>query len=217
MKKTLQQNFAFIIPYFLFLITVGILLSIYPKGDVHLLINQYRFDFCDYFFFCATYIGDGIAVVSLTLLLCFVKYRYAILVAVSNIIAALITQTLKHTLFSDVVRPKKFFEGIAELNFVPWAENYFYNSFPSGHTTSAFATFFCLALIIENRFLKFLMFVIALMIGFSRIYLSQHFLNDVYAGSLIGVIFSLLIYHYLFLSDKTKNISWMDKSILKNK
>ena len=213
MKKTLWQNSAFIIPYILFLLIAGIFLFLNSKGEAHLILNQYRFTFFDYFFFCATYAGDGIAVVALTLLLCFVKYRYAILVAASNSIAALLTQTLKHTLFADVVRPKKFFEGIAELNVVPYVENYLYNSFPSGHTTAAFATFFCGALLIENKWLKFLMFLIAVTIGFSRVYLSQHFLSDVYAGSLIGVITSLLMYQFVFISERTKNISWMEKSI----
>lgn len=217
MKKTVKQNLAFIIPYFLFLLIAGFFLVLYSKGTVHLSINQYRYEFCDYFFFCATYVGDGIAVVSMVLLLCLIKYRYAILMAASNIISALITQTLKHTWFLDVVRPKKFFEGIAELKLVPWVENYLYNSFPSGHTTAAFATFFCFALILQNNFLKFMMFIVALTIGFSRVYLSQHFLNDICAGSLIGVITSFLIYHFIFHSSKAKNSAWMEKSILRNR
>ena len=192
-------------------------LAINSKGEAHLILNQCRFEFCDYFFFLATYLGDGIAVVSIVILLCFVKYRYAIFTGLSNIISSLITQTLKHTLFADQVRPAKYFEGIVQLNRVPWVENYFYNSFPSGHTTAAFTTFFCLALMLENRSMKFLMFVVALTIGFSRVYLSQHFLNDVYAGSIIGVIISFFMYQLFFVSGRTKDIGWMERSILKNK
>jgi len=217
MKKTLQQNLTFTIPYILFLLIAGVFLFLNSKGNAHLILNQYRFEFCDYFFCYATFLGDFIAVIAVVLLLCFFRYRFALLVALSNIVAALITQLLKHTLFSDVERPKKFFEGIHNLNLVAGYENYLYNSFPSGHSTSAFATFFCLALILENRFLKFLMFITALTVGFSRIYLSQHFLNDVYAGSLIGVIISFIIYQFVFLSERTKNISWMDKSFLYKK
>ena len=215
MKKTLRENLAFLIPYLYFLFFAGIILSLYQKADIHLFINQYRSDFFDVFFYYTTYLGDGIAVTVLALLLCLVKYRYAVIVGLCNIIAAIITQTLKHTIFSDQVRPKKYFEGIANLNLIPGVENYYYNSFPSGHTTAAFSTFFCLALITENRLLKFLMFVLAFLIGFSRVYLSQHFLNDVYAGSLIGTTASLFIYQYCFLSEKIKGLSWLEKSILK--
>jgi membrane-associated phospholipid phosphatase len=112
------------------------------------------------------------------------------------------------------VRPKKFFEGLNTLNLVPGYENYLYNSFPSGHTTSAFTTFFCLALIIENKYIKFIMFGMALTIGFSRVYLSQHFLNDVYAGSLIGVITSIVTYWVIFLWERSANADWMEKSLL---
>lgn len=216
MKKTLFQNLAFIIPYILFLLIAEIFLFIHSKGKAHLILNQYRFEFCDYFFCYTTFIGDFSTVIAVVLLLCFFRYRFALLIAFSNIFSALITQLLKHTLFSEVVRPKKFFEGLQDLNLVAGHENYLYNSFPSGHSTSAFATFFCMALILENKFLKFLMFVIALIVGFSRVYLSQHFLNDVVAGSLVGVITSLVIYQFIFLSEKAKNIAWMEKSILKN-
>jgi membrane-associated phospholipid phosphatase len=217
MKKTLSENSAFLIPYLLFLIVAGTFLLTHSKGDAHLIINQCQFDFCNYFFFLATYIGDGIAVISMVLLLCLIKYRYAVFVAFSNIISAIITQTLKHTLFSDYVRPIKYFEGVAKLKLIPWVENYSYNSFPSGHTTAAFTTFFCFALILENKWQKFLMFTVALIIGFSRVYLSQHFLNDVLAGSVIGVATSLLVYQYLIASERVKKAAWMERSVLNNK
>ena len=215
MKKLIGANSPFLIPYFTFLIIAGFIILIYPKGEIHLYLNQFHNNFGDYFFYTATYAGDGLAVVGMVFLLCFFKYRFAILVALSNIASSLFTQLLKHTVFSDIVRPKKFFESTDQLNLIPWVENYLYNSFPSGHTTAAFTTFFCLALIIENKLLKFLMLVIALTIGFSRIYLSQHFLNDVYAGSLIGVTTSILVFYYLVFSEKSMKLLWMEKSFLK--
>ena len=214
MKKTFLQNLYFLFPYLLFLISAGIFLSLHSKAEAHLILNQHRARLLDIFFENITYLGDFITVITVTFLLCLYKYRFALLVAVSNIISAIITQSLKHTFFDAVVRPKKFFEGMDTLNLVPGFENYLYNSFPSGHSTSAFTTFFCLAMIVENKLAKFLMFMIALMIGFSRVYLSQHFLNDVYAGSLIGVTTALIIYRIIFFSDKFVNIKWMEKSII---
>ena len=214
MRKTLLQNRAFLIPYLLFIFVSGTFLLIHTKGEAHLTINQYRFEFCDYFFSIATYMGDGLTASFVVIILCFFKYRYAIFLAISNIMASLITQILKHTLFADQVRPKKYFEGIAELKLIPWIENYSYNSFPSGHATTAFATFFCFAIIMENNFLKFLMFCIALVVGFSRVYLSQHFLNDVIAGSVIGTASTLFTYQYFFESEGIKNATWMERSIL---
>jgi len=214
MKKTLLQNRAFLIPYLSFILIAGIFLLTHTKGDAHLILNHYRSVFCDHFFSLTTYLGDGYAAVLTVIVLCFFKFRNALLVALCNISASLITQILKHTLFADQVRPKKYFEGIAELKLIPWVENYSYNSFPSGHTTTAFATFFCFAIMAKNQFIKFLMFCFALLIGFSRVYLSQHFLSDVMAGSAVGVVTSLFIYRYIFQSEVIKDSAWMERSLL---
>ena len=214
MKKILQQNYAFLFPYFLFLLFAGIFLTIHSKAEAHLIINKFSSEFCDYFFYYITYLGDGIAVVIMVVLLCFVKFRFAILLTVSNIMSSLITQLLKRTVFENIDRPTLFFGNSVHLKLVPWAETYIYNSFPSGHTTVAFTTFFCFALILENKLLKFFMFLIALTIGFSRVYLSQHFLNDVYAGSIIGVLISFVVFYFM---ERLGKVNWMEKSMVKLK
>lgn len=216
MKKTFSLNLPFLIPYFIFLLFAGALFFIYSKTELHLSGNQYHSEFFDYLFYYATYLGDGVAVLCMLFLLCFIRYRYAILAAAGNAVSALLTQTLKYTFFSDMVRPIEFFKGKeSALYFVQAVENYSYNTFPSGHTTAAFATFFCFAMMMKNRFLKFLMFFVALLIGLSRVYLSQHFLSDIYAGSLIGTITSFFI--YTFLSEELKARAWTEGAILKKK
>jgi membrane-associated phospholipid phosphatase len=63
---------------------------------------------------------------------------------------------------------------------------------------------------IENRFYKVLLLILALLTGYSRIYLSQHFLEDVYAGSIIGVSTTFLVYYFVH----KKEHDWMDGSIV---
>jgi len=148
--------------------------------------------------------------VLVVIILLVVNYRYSLLVAVSNILASEFTQLLKHTVFEDALRPKKFFEGVHDLYFVPGVENYSYHSFPSGHSTSAFALYFALTLIVEDKFMKGVFFTIALLVGYSRVYLSQHFFGDIYAGSLIGVIITLITYWAI----QKINTPWMDRSLI---
>jgi membrane-associated phospholipid phosphatase len=203
-KAILKDNRSFLIPYFVFFIIGALLLFVRSKVETHLFFNSFHNSFFDTFFYYITFLGDGVTATLVVVMLLAIKYRYAIIVGVSNIISALITQVLKNFVFADHVRPKKFFEGIHNLYFVPGVENYMYNSFPSGHTTCAFSLYFSLALIVKSKKYKFLFFVLALLIGYSRIYLSQHFFEDVYVGSIIGVSVSFLFFDYIQQSHKNK-------------
>lgn len=192
-KTLIRANLYLIVPYFIFLLAGAVILAANSKADIHLEFNSFHNSFCDFFFYYITFLGDGVAALMAGIILLAVRYRWALILGLSNIVSAVITQTLKHTVFSGVVRPKKFFEGIHDLYFVPHVENYLYNSFPSGHSTCAFALYFSVGLITRNKILKLVCSVLAILVGYSRIYLSQHFLEDVYAGSLIGVSTTLCV------------------------
>jgi membrane-associated phospholipid phosphatase len=194
-RSILKNNASFFIPYALFLLTGAVILIANSKSQTHLEFNKFHNSFFDSFFYFTTFLGDGITALLVVIMLLAVKYRYFLITGIANFVSALITQLLKHTLFSHVIRPKLYFEGVKDLYLVPGVENYLYNSFPSGHSTCAFSLYLSLALISKNKKLKFVFFLIAFLVGYSRIYLSQHFLEDVYAGSLIGVIITLIVYY----------------------
>ena len=87
------------------------------------------------------------------------------------------------------------------------------NSFPSGHTITAFAIFIILAMVVKKQYLKVLFTLTAILAGFSRVYLSQHFLEDIFLGALIGVAIALLS---CTLVDKLSifKTSWIDHNLL---
>jgi membrane-associated phospholipid phosphatase len=62
-------------------------------------------------------------------------------------------------------------------------------SFPSGHTAGAFVVWTLLAFQFGNRqlFLQMLCLITAILVGISRVYLVQHFPQDVLFGSSIGM------------------------------
>lgn len=64
------------------------------------------------------------------------------------------------------------------------------HSFPSGHTTAIFSVITPF-LFVSGR-LSFLLILLALIVGFSRIYLGLHYPSDCIAGSLIGTGSALL-------------------------
>lgn len=77
-------------------------------------------------------------------------------------------------------------------------------SFPSGHTSSAFAAAF--AVLWYNRKIGIPTVIFAALMGFSRIYVQVHYCTDVIAGTLVAVVYALiavLIMKYLFpVADK---------------
>jgi len=71
------------------------------------------------------------------------------------------------------------------------------SSFPSGHTTTAFAIATMLVFLTRNtkyRTLGYLSYLIAALIGFSRIYRGVHWPTDVLAGACFGIATSCALY-----------------------
>lgn len=211
MIQLLKENRWFIIPTFIFLLAAIILLLIFPKSELHILSNEANAPFFDFFFKYATYLGDGTIIAVLFITLLFVKYRFALAFLAGSLATSLFVNIIKRVVFHDIYRPSKYFELFEtyQLHFVEGVKLHSLYSFPSGHTATAFNAFFTLALLTKNNGLKFVFFVAALLVAYSRVYISQHFLIDITAGSVIGIVF-ILIFSVWF--DKF-NKNWLDKSI----
>ena len=63
-------------------------------------------------------------------------------------------------------------------------------SFPSGHTSSAFAAAF--AILIYNRKIGIPMTFFAALMGFSRIYVEVHYCTDVIAAAFVALVYALI-------------------------
>lgn len=205
MRKLLSENKAFVVSYFTLLALALFLKLLYTKEELFLAVNLNYNSFADQFFKLMTHVGDGIMFVAIVVLLLFVEYRKAILALFVYLISSQIAQFLKRVVFEFVPRPKKYFEGIQELHFVDGVQVHNMMSFPSGHTTSAFALAAFLTIISKNKNIGFLYLFIAIIIGYSRMYLAQHFYEDVLMGSIIGVLSAFITYYFLLRTDWFNN------------
>ena len=95
-------------------------------------------------------------------------------------------------------RPKEFFAPGQYAYFIDGVTHTGFSSFPSGHSTSIFALATLLALFEKNKKWNIGYLLGAVAVGYSRIYLGQHFLGDVLVGSFIGVSLAILV-HWLFI------------------
>ena len=66
------------------------------------------------------------------------------------------------------------------------------NSFPSGHATAAFGVCMAIFLTVEDKRAKAASLFVAVLMGFSRLYVAVHYPTDVIAGALIGTMAACL-------------------------
>lgn len=199
-----------------FLIVTGIsiiLMISYTKAGLHIFFNQAHSPFFDVFFKYLTHLGDGTMIAILFIVLLFVKYRYAFVFLSGSLSTALFINILKKIVFSNVYRPSKYFELFENYNLhvVEGVKLHAIHSFPSGHTGTAFNVFLMLALLSKNNVVKSCCYAMAALTAYSRIYLSQHFLIDVVAGSIIGITF-VLMFHFWFEKGTKK---WLNNSLIR--
>ncbi len=200
LKNTLniiKENINFLLPFSIIWIISITFVIINSKIDTHLMLNGYHSGSLDLFFKYFTEAGGLIPFVILFILL-FYNYRAAAFIAATLALSSSISRICKEIF--NASRPLVVFENHnIEFPIVQGVDLHRSLSFPSGHTTTAFAVFLALAMLSKNSWIKISCLIIALLAGYSRIYLSQHFLEDVVAGSLIG-IFSTVVLSSLFVN-----------------
>lgn len=195
MQRVYQESKTFYNLVILFALIGAFVLVTNSKGEIELWVNQFHNPALNLFFYYITYLGDGLFSVAVVILLFFRKIYYGILSLISFASTGLITQALKRSVFHDFPRPSKFFENGIELNLVEGLKLHSWYSFPSGHSSGAFAVFLTLSLIsVKNTFLQILLFTLAMLTALSRVYLLQHFFMDIYAGTLLGVVITSFVY-----------------------
>jgi membrane-associated phospholipid phosphatase len=171
-----------------------ILCVIVPKGNEVLWINGNFSPFQDIFCNLVSVIGSTIVFVALVGALAFVRFNYAIVAGMVFIANSILVLFLKRVAFPDMQRPVVQMD-ISLLHFVEGVDVKTLYSFPSGHTATAFAMAVTLSLLIKHRGLSALLIALAALVGYSRMYLLQHFLIDVTAGAFVGTLTSFTIYY----------------------
>lgn len=210
-KRFLKNNSRVFSIYFLVLFTALYFIFNYDKVGINVYLNKLvGVSFVDNFFFYITYLGDGNVAIVLLLGIILYNIRLGICATLSFLTAGLVTNSLKYFFFSDINRPFFTFQYIEKqhnITFVDGIDLHIHNSFPSGHATQAFAIFMCLVFAAKKQNHKFIFLGIALLTAFSRVYLQQHWLEDITAGSVIGFTFSLLFEYLIVYKNKLQKLN----------
>lgn len=156
--------------------------------------------FFDKIMVAITTMGEGgIVFILLALaLICTKKYRKA---GFAVLAALLVMEVGNNLILKEIfARPRPFNLAEADpVKYAWWAQSYQFPalvsepssySFPSGHTSSAFAA--AIAVLWYDRKIGIPTTIFAFIMGFTRIYVEVHYPSDVIAGAIVGVVYALL-------------------------
>ncbi|OYU55893.1 MAG: hypothetical protein CFE25_01175 [Chitinophagaceae bacterium BSSC1] len=177
------------------LVTSSLLLG---KISVFLFFNTDLGKIADTFFEYFTYLGDGFIWIPIVLFFIWKQRQHLVLLLSTISLSTILAQGIKNFVFTAEPRPTTLITDRSLIHTVEGVELHGFYSFPSGHTTTACCIFLLACLLIPKKWIVPLGFTYALLVGYSRVYLAQHFPLDVGGGLLIG---SLSVWLSVFLQN----------------
>lgn len=190
-------NRWFIYPYLVLLLGSIPFILIYPSEVSFKMINGQFTESMDIFMPYITGLGEGLAVVIMLLIALFIIPRkcrrfYLIWTILSVVLTSLISHLIKNLV--NASRPLGLLKDSGWVHHLESWPFLYIKSFPSAHTSSIFVTMLIISTLLRGPYkvygLHFLL--IATMVGWSRIYLAAHFMEDIVVGSMIGVAIGII-------------------------
>lgn len=182
------------------------------KENAHQFVNAYHTPSLDIAFKYITHIGHGIVPILAFHILLLVRYSWALGLGVSSLVMGIIVQTLKRSVFAGDHRPAMFFQD-GGLPVIDGVDLMLHHSFPSGHSATAFCLCLMFAFFAKQKRTSILLAIVAILVAFSRVYISQHFIQDTIVGSWIGFILAFFGYIFIVYPAEEKRGSKMNKRL----
>jgi len=192
MRIVLQRLYPFLL-FFGFLIPFLFV----SKIEILFVINASRTPFWDIFFIKSSALGNAITVVFALFLVLRFKFKWMAIFLLGFLIQVFIVLLFKKGLLNGELRPYLYFYRsnlMDGINLVEGVKIRYVNTFPSGHTATIFFLVSFFALLARNRVASWVLLLVGLLVGFSRMYLFQHWYSDVYFGMLFGTASSITAY-----------------------
>ena len=206
MLPIIQKNIFYLRAYLIFFTALFIFILNTELLDATLFFSAHRTEGGDFFFKWITLLGEAYPFIALTFYFLFKKQRpTALKMAIVGLLVLIPIGIFKELFSYD--RPATIIENMGYMPSFHFVKNVEIlrgaTSFPSGHTAGAFAVWSLLAFQFSNKTLQLVCLLIAIIVGISRVYLAQHFPQDVLFGSAIGIGAALII-EYLIENFLTK-------------
>jgi len=196
-RTKLHINYWFLYPCLLWVIASAIILINFSSKETFQFINTAHSDGMDTLMPFISMLGEGILFGIVLIVLIFRLPRnqrvlYFIWASSSIMFTSVISHILKN--WNSTPRPMTLWGSEAWFHHLSSWPDLYQKSFPSAHTSSAFALLFIISVLLPIRYRVYGLhcFLLALMVAWSRLYLAAHVLTDVVTGSFIGVVVPLV-------------------------
>ena len=188
------------------LVIMALFLCLFSRVDGFIILNSFHTQTLNSFFNSVTFLGDGLftIIVSFLIIIFFKRHtKLALLLILAYLSSGIFAQLFKAIIHAP--RPSLYFQL---HNYKYYLDTFAtsrvgFNSFPSGHSSSAFAMATVFSVYCNRNYVCYGFVFVAVLAGYSRIYLAHHFLIDVFVGAFLGIFFGSL------------SFIWVDKNWVK--
>jgi membrane-associated phospholipid phosphatase len=161
---------------------------VWGKNEAFIYLNTNLGLFADKVFEYSSYLAEGWIWIPYFIVLVGLYKKDKAFILMNFLISTLFTQFAKNFIFTTAMRPMASGLDATQIHTVPGVEIHTFNSFPSGHTATAFTLFILTTYLFPNKYALSIGIVYALVCGYSRIYLAQHFPLDLAGGILVALL-----------------------------
>lgn len=169
---------------------------LFTRETVFLWLNEDLGLMADQLFKFTTYLAEGWIWIPYFIIFFGWLKKDALFILYNFLFSTLLTQLPKNFIWAKVSRPMGSGISQDQIHTVKGVDIHLWNSFPSGHTATAFTLFLLTVYFYPNNKVLSIGLLYAIACAYSRVYLGQHFPLDVAGGILVAII-SIIISIYL--------------------
>lgn len=160
----------------------------FSRNTVFLFFNNDGGAIADQFFKWATWGAEGWVWIPYFIVVFGWFKKNAKFILMNFLLSTIITQIPKNFIWEAVSRPIASGIPVGEIHTVPGVVMHSWNSFPSGHTATAFTLFLLTTYLFPTKWVFGIGMIYAIICAYSRVYLGQHFPMDLGGGMLVAIM-----------------------------
>ena len=162
--------------------------AIMGRIPLFLILNHDFGSIADTIFLGCTYLAEGWIWIPYIIVVSWYFKKDKAIIIYSFVVSTLLTQVPKLVFFPTITRPIASGIDPQLIHTVKGVAMHQMNSFPSGHTATAFSIFLLTIYLFDNKKMILIGLLYAMLCAYSRVYLGQHFPLDLGGGIIVAIL-----------------------------